>query len=137
MRICVVFALFFFSSRRRHTRCALVTGVQTCALPIYTYDIKAILPDGQSRWDCVIEATVQDGALGGKPLLAQITQTIWPSIVGEVYDALSIDVTGGTAPFLFTAESGTIPPGLAITVNTGVISGTPTVAREYPNRTST
>src|SRR3546814_5736341 len=29
---CIV---FFFSSRRRHTRCALVTGVQTCALPIY------------------------------------------------------------------------------------------------------
>src|SRR3546814_2999441 len=28
--LCVV----FFSSRRRHTRCALVTGVQTCALPI-------------------------------------------------------------------------------------------------------
>src|SRR3546814_4177995 len=26
--------LFFVSSRRRHTRCALVTGVQTCALPI-------------------------------------------------------------------------------------------------------
>src|SRR3546814_402481 len=29
-----VFCIFFFSSRRRHTRCALVTGVQTCALPI-------------------------------------------------------------------------------------------------------
>src|SRR3546814_1965586 len=28
------FIFFFFSSRRRHTRCALVTGVQTCALPI-------------------------------------------------------------------------------------------------------
>src|SRR3546814_1093048 len=28
--------MFFFSSRRRHTRCALVTGVQTCALPIFT-----------------------------------------------------------------------------------------------------
>src|SRR3546814_16203603 len=26
---------FFFSSRRRHTICALVTGVQTCALPIF------------------------------------------------------------------------------------------------------
>src|SRR3546814_18097907 len=26
--------MFFFSSRRRHTRCALVTGVQTCALPL-------------------------------------------------------------------------------------------------------
>src|SRR3546814_16712808 len=27
--------VFFFSSRIRHTSCALVTGVQTCALPIY------------------------------------------------------------------------------------------------------
>src|SRR3546814_17514651 len=33
--VCVsVCVLFFFSSRRRHTSCALVTGVQTCALPI-------------------------------------------------------------------------------------------------------
>src|SRR3546814_10585335 len=32
---CLSFFLFFFSSRRRHTRCALVTGVQTCALPIW------------------------------------------------------------------------------------------------------
>src|SRR3546814_9115142 len=34
----VCFCLFFFSSRRRHTRCALVTGVQTCALPICPVD---------------------------------------------------------------------------------------------------
>src|SRR3546814_16516349 len=32
---CGVHGGFCFSSRRRHTRCALVTGVQTCALPIY------------------------------------------------------------------------------------------------------
>src|SRR3546814_10737339 len=32
----VIWWLCFFSSRRRHTRCALVTGVQTCALPIWT-----------------------------------------------------------------------------------------------------
>src|SRR3546814_19244107 len=31
----IVCLFFFFSSRRRHTSCALVTGVQTCALPIY------------------------------------------------------------------------------------------------------
>src|SRR3546814_2333163 len=30
---------FFFSSRRRHTRCALVTGVQTCALPIFLFGV--------------------------------------------------------------------------------------------------
>src|SRR3546814_9560081 len=35
------FTCFFFSSRRRHTRCSLVTGVQTCALPIcMTYTFK-------------------------------------------------------------------------------------------------
>src|SRR3546814_2467913 len=35
--------MFFFSSRRRHTRCALVTGVQTCALPIsFEHDAEQI-----------------------------------------------------------------------------------------------
>src|SRR3546814_3648153 len=39
---------FFFSSRRRHTRCALVTGVQTCALPIWqVHDhVRGTLADG-------------------------------------------------------------------------------------------
>src|SRR3546814_6274200 len=31
----IFLCFFFFSSRIRHTRCALVTGVQTCALPIF------------------------------------------------------------------------------------------------------
>src|SRR3546814_6704568 len=33
--VAVFYVSFFFASRRRHTRCALVTGVQTCALPIF------------------------------------------------------------------------------------------------------
>src|SRR3546814_2049518 len=43
---------FFFSSRRRHTRCALVTGVQTCALP----NLNVLghegnwSPDGKTFW---------------------------------------------------------------------------------------
>src|SRR3546814_3382420 len=40
--LCSVRVFFFFSSRRRHTRCALVTGVQTCALPILM-GVRAIL----------------------------------------------------------------------------------------------
>src|SRR3546814_9582983 len=45
MYCCIVYALFFlFSSRRLHTRCALVTGVQTCALPILTCATPAPLP---------------------------------------------------------------------------------------------
>src|SRR3546814_8752917 len=39
---CTIGIVFFFASRRRHTRCALVTGVQTCALPIWMS-----IPDNQ------------------------------------------------------------------------------------------
>src|SRR3546814_10736621 len=45
----VCFLLFFFSSRRRHTRCALVTGVQTCALPIFGYAIERLVA-GAPEW---------------------------------------------------------------------------------------
>src|SRR3546814_769290 len=59
---------FFFSSRRRHTSGALVTGVQTCALPIchrgcrlgisypeiYEMQVRAIL-------EAVVEVARQDG----------------------------------------------------------------------------
>src|SRR3546814_7383721 len=38
--------IVFFSSRRRHTRCALVTGVQTCALPILGH-LLHLLADAQ------------------------------------------------------------------------------------------
>src|SRR3546814_13778945 len=38
----------FFSSRRRHTRCALVTGVQTCALPIFL--LEGLLDDLGAPW---------------------------------------------------------------------------------------
>src|SRR3546814_4576746 len=37
LQVSVLCTIFFFSSRRRHTRCALVTGVQTCALPIWYF----------------------------------------------------------------------------------------------------
>src|SRR3546814_8786732 len=41
---------FFFSSRRRHTRCALVTGVQTCALPICSLGLlRSIAPAASER----------------------------------------------------------------------------------------
>src|SRR3546814_2970633 len=39
---------FFFSSRRRHTRCALLTGVQTCALPISTVNTLVLAYAGAS-----------------------------------------------------------------------------------------
>src|SRR3546814_3357454 len=53
---CFLLVCFLFSSRRRHTRCALVTGVQTCALPICStvqpvYSGEVALSAGNSRID--------------------------------------------------------------------------------------
>src|SRR3546814_7981458 len=48
--------IFFFSSRRRHTRCALVTGVQTCARPICFWELLRI-----ARWH--VEGSAYDRAL--------------------------------------------------------------------------
>src|SRR3546814_8341519 len=50
---------FFFSSRRRHTRCAVVTGVQTCALPISIQSRRDSKPNISSA-PVVIEAPVQE-----------------------------------------------------------------------------
>src|SRR3546814_1882559 len=46
--VCCLFN-FFFSSRRRHTSCALVTGVQTCALPIFFRGYDIVDAFGQRR----------------------------------------------------------------------------------------
>src|SRR3546814_584403 len=61
-------AFVFFSSRRRHTSCALVTGVQTCALPILL--LKGHGPDGftfytnaHSRKGCEIRENMQAALL--------------------------------------------------------------------------
>src|SRR3546814_12640011 len=57
--------VFFFSSRRRHTRCALVTGVQTCALPISVIGRKG-MDDGIDIDR--IDTAVGDDRRGGTPL---------------------------------------------------------------------
>src|SRR3546814_1390407 len=55
------FMVFFFSSRRRHTRCALVTGVQTCALPIYRF---APMRNELTRASLLLSADRIGGAAG-------------------------------------------------------------------------
>src|SRR3546814_11641711 len=57
---------FFFSSRRRHTRCALVTGVQTCALPISS--TLSVLPSGsRSRYSVTNEDALRSSTTAAVP----------------------------------------------------------------------
>src|SRR3546814_707537 len=70
--------VFFFSSRRRHTRCALVTGVQTCALPICAADFATAI-----RWDLAeIAAAVAAIAVAGIAAsgLARLTKPLFEAL---------------------------------------------------------
>src|SRR3546814_6374669 len=68
--------MFFFSSRRRHTRCALVTVVQTCALPIFIVELNREiiaarqigLGIGGVRDAVLIDEEVGDRAIGAAEL---------------------------------------------------------------------
>src|SRR3546814_5662476 len=81
--------LFFFSSRRRHTRCALVTGVQTCALPISFFDHRPLR-----------RLRAESGDLAGRqPMLfttTRLAMALSQVIIGWVH-ARSPDVMCGTS----------------------------------------
>src|SRR3546814_2603398 len=63
----------FFSSSRRHTRCALVTGVQTCALPIYVLMSISNNPPAYEAISLHIEDLIAEAHnfLDGEPIKAQ------------------------------------------------------------------
>src|SRR3546814_5635734 len=59
--VCVIYIFFFFlSSRRRHTSCALVTGVQTCALPICFFLAFAQAWRDKARDDAIKQQVASD-----------------------------------------------------------------------------
>src|SRR3546814_20322735 len=64
---------FCFSSRRRHTSCALVTGVQTCALPIYTAWIGFAKAGDNNSPDILV--TPMTGGVDGGKMNANATST--------------------------------------------------------------
>src|SRR3546814_5841100 len=99
MHVCMYY--FFFSSRRRHTRCALVTGVQTCALPIYIgkqADVACAL-DGLGQFTLLLCGDRSDTA--GDDLAALGYETLQQS------DVLVIDlrrILGGEGAALTAAD---------------------------------
>src|SRR3546814_4195342 len=103
--------LFFFSSRRRHTRCALVTGVQTCALPIYLTDaeIRGVAATGGlvgiGYWD----AAVCDTAPAS---IAKAMKHV-RDLVGIDHVALGSDYDGATTVRFDTAHLAQVKIGRA------------------------
>src|SRR3546814_3491921 len=96
---------FFFSSRRRHTRCALVTGVQTCALPIFMYGEMIEFPGGVYGMALNLEQdSVGAVVLGAYQSLAEgmsakctgriLEVPVGKELLGRVVDALGNPVDG-------------------------------------------
>src|SRR3546814_4727433 len=79
---------FFFSSRRRHTRCALVTGVQTCALPISFRDRAHALAEafGYAGYD------IKEINLGGSGARYEAA----PRMMAMAADKARVPLEGGT-----------------------------------------
>src|SRR3546814_5908525 len=73
---CLFLFSFFFSSRRRHTRCALVTGVQTCALPISPLAL-ILVASLMVMTDLVPSAAVTC-------ILSPLRAEMMPSILGQI-----------------------------------------------------
>src|SRR3546814_1932361 len=109
--VCLIFIFFFFSSRRRHTRCALVAGVQTCALPIFDrggvravgYDIQFI---EHSRADPIGDMTLDAMAEGGKGRFV-----FGSASVPDDFASAGNTIPASNAPNAFALVPGPTKPG--------------------------
>src|SRR3546814_14635846 len=108
------FFVFFFSSRRRHTRCALVTGVQTCALPIWMQ-----LQELGLRWNTPTAGGVNTGLVwdGGSKR--------WAERPGEAVMPLAFPATAAAGYFGVSAM-------LSAQINAMAHTGTAVALAEPP-----
>src|SRR3546814_6018532 len=91
---------FFFSSRRRHTRCALVTGVQTCALPIFEPGQNAIENDDV---DVALDRRLQ----AGRTVISEIDTVLMCSeIVADVGGQIGVVLDEQDAHLSLDRKSG-------------------------------
>src|SRR3546814_3539518 len=81
-----MFCVFFFSSRRRHTICALVTGVQTCALPIFAAQSHERLSDGTK------------GEQGPGSMVAHVTTVAFLGLEARTVD-VQVQIANGVPAF--------------------------------------
>src|SRR3546814_2649869 len=119
----VSYLVFFFSSRRRHTRCALVTGVQTCALPIYKINAATMLGQSKNAFQAEIDSACEivDFLRFNVQYMSEIymqqppvsPRGFWNRVEQRPLEGFVFSLT----PFNFTAIAGNLPTSAAMMGN--------------------
>jgi len=125
----------------------------TGGLPPYTWSITSgVLPSGlslnsttgeisgnadtEATYNFTVRATEDEGDYAEKALSIKIvvpailTYDIPDGTLGEVYTQTLV-AGGGTGPYTWSLDSGTLPAGLTFNTSTGEISGTPTADGDH------
>src|SRR3546814_3757443 len=102
MYVVVEVLFIFFSSRRRHTRCALVTGVQTCALPIFKVLVLALIGSPvMAQTACPQGVSAGSAQCGPSSLTAPMPEVSKPAVPqvkwADSWGAIAIDDIRGEA----------------------------------------
>ena len=88
--------------------------------------------DGQAPTDVASAALSITVVAAPAPNLVSITTTSLPNARRNKNYNRTLAATGGTTPYTWTLASGSLPPGLSLNGNTGVISGRATTLGQYP-----
>src|SRR3546814_11534553 len=105
----LVDVFFFFSSRRRHTRCALVTGVQTCALPIWQRHTLNVTRADMIAAGWSPSVRLFEAAACGTPIVSDI----WDGVTDLLPEGEALMLARGTEDVIAILEQSTEAARLA------------------------